>query len=268
MDGTIGARDLYDAPKPEFAYWVDPILIRGGSMLMGGPTKIGKSYMLIDAADSLAAGEPLWGHFAVPKPARVLYMDRELGRWGFQDRLHKRRPPHPNWIVAPRTMSFNPNTEEGLRDLVLLVDSEGIDVIIIDPAGRFLEDDVSGHDVARFIGQLDKLQSRFPNLAYILGHHSSQEPKNSVHRAGWDPLNIENFRGSTRWYGSVDTALMLAKEPKKNQLSYGSLWALKGRWAVRHCTPLSDMRFEFDEQYRVKMKIPAPPDVLAALLRK
>lgn len=256
-----GARDLSQAPLPEHPYWAEPVLLKGGSLLLGGPTKIGKSLMLMDAAASLASGGCLWGAYPIPSPARVLYLERELGLYGVQKRLHVRAAagapePSENWFVVSRSPKYNPATFQGLQELKALVGDIGAEVLILDPAGRFTLNDVYGPDVAQFFDHLDQLQADFPDLSYILGHHTAQQPKNTEGREGWDPLSVENFRGTTRWAGSVDTALMLARRPASGDPT--AKWFLDGRWVLRHAEDIEDTRFAVGHDFSVQVRGRAP----------
>ena len=62
-------------------------LLYEGMLLFGGKSKRGKSWLMLNLAVSVATGNPVWGHFAVPEPQPVLYVSLEDGRRRIQGRL-------------------------------------------------------------------------------------------------------------------------------------------------------------------------------------
>jgi hypothetical protein len=258
------ASKLAAAPLPAQPAWIEPgILLKGGSMLLGGPAAIGKSLALFDIADSLSRGAAaLFGHggFLIPAAARVLYVEREIGLYGVQKRLHERTKalgylPADDWYVVARSSRYNPATHGGLLELKALVADLGIDVLMLDPAGRFLANDISGPEVAQLFDHLDQLQADFPELAYILSHHFAQQPRSDQDRQGWDELSPENFRGSTRWHGSVDTKVMCARRDAPGD---PARWYLDTRWLTRHQEDPGDIRIAVEQNFTLRVRGVAP----------
>src|SRR5688500_5402581 len=93
--------DLYQTPLPENPSWVSGgVVPKGGIVVMGGPAKIGKTFLELDLAHSLAVGGPMWGtEYEVKDTAPVLIMEREVGVYELQRRVKvhykKRGTPPP-----------------------------------------------------------------------------------------------------------------------------------------------------------------------------
>ena len=71
---SIDAATLLDKPLPKSKFLVDG-LIPQGVHLISGSAKIGKSWLMLDLALKLAAGEPFWGMETVK--CGVLYLSLE-----------------------------------------------------------------------------------------------------------------------------------------------------------------------------------------------
>lgn len=249
---------LYAKPLPDVRSWVTPgVLPKGGIMLMGGLAKIGKSWLLMDLADCLAEGRPLWGveAFTVPEPVRVLYVEHEIGPWSMQERIHTKydalgREPSDRILLVSRQPSIAPTSEFGLRACVDLVRELDVQVVIFDPVGRMLMNDISSHEVGQFFSNVDRLLSEFSGngLSVVLSHHFTKPPKNDDEREGFDALSAYNFRGSGRWRDAPDTLITLERRP-----GHGSeLWRLNSRWEFRHGAEIADKTLALGADFAVK----------------
>ena len=75
--------DLIEKPLPTAPCWIEPaVLPKGAKMLFGGHAKIGKSFVMLELARSLALGKQPFAAPAlrVPSPTKVLLLEQELGR--------------------------------------------------------------------------------------------------------------------------------------------------------------------------------------------
>jgi RecA-family ATPase len=71
------ARDFPDNPS-----YIDPmILTKGGTLLLGGEAKVGKSFIMLELCRALTTGTPFMDNpsLTVPEPLRTLYIDAEVG---------------------------------------------------------------------------------------------------------------------------------------------------------------------------------------------
>ena len=74
--------DLILTPPVPQPMWVEPaILPKGGLLLFGGESKIGKSFLVLEMMRALATGEDMFGNpqFVIPERAKVVLIEQELG---------------------------------------------------------------------------------------------------------------------------------------------------------------------------------------------
>src|SRR5277367_3161954 len=80
-------RDFPDNPS-----FIEPsLLTKGGTLLLGGEAKCGKSFVMLEFCRALTTGKPLFGNplFTVPEPVKVLYVEAENGERSCKERLTK-----------------------------------------------------------------------------------------------------------------------------------------------------------------------------------
>jgi AAA domain len=77
-----------DDPGPT-PFLVEDLLVESAIAAIVGPPKKGKTWVLLDLAIAVAAGEPALGRFKVPKPGPVLLILEESGRAALHRRLDK-----------------------------------------------------------------------------------------------------------------------------------------------------------------------------------
>ena len=110
---SIDAATLLDKPLPKSKFLVDG-LIPQGVHLISGSAKIGKSWLMLDLALKLAAGEPFWGMETVK--CGVLYLSLEDTLARIQSRLMKltdEAPSNLRFAVTAGTIGNGLDTEIG-----------------------------------------------------------------------------------------------------------------------------------------------------------
>src|SRR5229473_198865 len=86
---AVRAVDLFATQfPPDFSYVEPGILVKGGTLLLGGLAKIGKSLVMMEVARSICTGKPLFNNpqFHVPAKKKVLYIEAENGPRSVKDR--------------------------------------------------------------------------------------------------------------------------------------------------------------------------------------
>src|SRR5262249_48159066 len=64
---------------------VEDLIIRGGPLVLGGPSKSRKTGLAIALGVSLASGQPFLNRFVVPRPVRVAIFSGESGQEVIQE---------------------------------------------------------------------------------------------------------------------------------------------------------------------------------------
>lgn len=175
--------------KPE--QLVKDVLYPGDKMLLAGPSKAGKSYLLIELCIALATGSEWLGHPC--KEGKVLYINLEL-----KTDNRKRR-----FKLVRDAMGADPNLvrknihyldlrgksaplEQLSNSIIRRATTHKYHAIVIDPIYKvMMGDENSAEAVGKFCNQLDKLAESLDAAVLYCHHHSkgSQGQKQSMDRA-------------------------------------------------------------------------------------
>lgn len=233
------------------------ILPKGGFFLFGGEPGVGKSLFILNLMRRIMGQRPstfpAYPALALgDKCERALYLDAEVGRHGLWERvkgIFDTPPPH-GFVYTTETSELTLDTEAGRGRLKKLIDTAKPEIVIVDPVSSFMAgSDSDNSNVADFFRTLRWLQEQQPDpLTFILCHHFRKKPSE---REDWDPLDLENFRGATKWISEAWTILPLADIDRSKR-------SVKARWGkVRHGPqPEGTWRFRFDENQRMVEQVP------------
>ena len=155
--------DLIETEIPVPKQVIDGILNQGAKMTIGGASKAGKTWLLMDVAFAIASGEPWLGIDTFR--GRVLYVNLEIQKHFFRERgrliikTRGYRGDVPN--LAMWTLRGHFMTAERFKTAIL----EGIgekkyDVIIVDPLYKLL----NGAD-ANSAGEMQKILAELEQIA-------------------------------------------------------------------------------------------------------
>lgn len=184
-------------------YLIGPELLpEGGKLFLAAAEKTGKSFLLLNAALDMAAGRHLWnGPFPIPRPLRVLYLDKELG----PKRLKKRLATMVSGPLLGGSIFFESKnskallTEEGYKLIIELALMCRADVIIYDPLVKFYPglDENSTADMSMAMYYLDIIM-KHTGTTTIVAHHLSKP--NVIPKKG-----AQRMRGSSALAADLDT---------------------------------------------------------------
>ncbi len=164
------------------------ILRKGHKMLIAGPSKAGKSFLLIELAICIAAGKK-WLGFEC-REGKVLYINLEVDGDSFMHRVHN--------VAAEMKLKVSPNLDIwNLRGKNTVIDKltpklirratgKGYDAIIFDPLYKINQgDENSAAEMGRFFNQLDYICTTLRTSVICCHHHSKggQGGKFSIDRA-------------------------------------------------------------------------------------
>ncbi len=166
------------------------ILRCGHKMLIAGPSKAGKSFLLMELAIAISEGRE-WLGFPCKK-GRVLYVNLEIDRASCIHRfaeiykaMHLQHPCAENlvlWNLRGKAVPL----DKLVPQLVRRVQNQHFDAIILDPIYKVITgDENSASDMAFFCNQFDKICAETGCAAIYCHHHSKgdQGQKNARDRA-------------------------------------------------------------------------------------
>ena len=169
--------DVWSAIPPLADCLIDGVLRKGHKMLVSGPSKAGKSFLLLELAIAIAEGTSWLGWNC--KQGRVLYVNLELDRSSCLHRIKdiyeaqgNLRPTIENldiWNLRGKSM---PMTDLAPR-LIRRALKRHYSAVIIDPIYKVITGDENSADqMAKFCNNFDKVCSDLQCAVIYCHHHS------------------------------------------------------------------------------------------------
>ncbi len=197
---TIDGATLMSQPLRPPNFIVDSLLSQGLHILAGSP-KVGKSWLALWLAVTVAKGEPVWG-MAV-KPGSVLYLCLEDSQLRIQNRLFQITEDAPATVhFCTEASLLGHGLEEQLENF--LAERPDTVLVIIDTLQMVRNtryDNTYANDY-RDLSALKQIADHH-GLALLLIHHLRKEPAEDV---------FNRISGTTAISGAVDTSLTLVEE--------------------------------------------------------
>lgn len=183
-------------------------LIPNGLVILGAPSKIGKSWFCLQLANAVARGDSNFLGFNVNK-GKVLYLALEDSEYRIKERSTKQGNIPSNDVYFWTKSSTLKKDGAGLiNELeIFLANIDGISLIIIDVFQKIrdeqgLKESSYSYDY-RNLGQLKELADKHA-ISILLVHHTRKMKDLD------DPFN--NLSGTTGIMGSADTSLILDQD--------------------------------------------------------
>lgn len=251
-DDEIAEEAAKDAPKPEAAApvqsgplqlfdfatlfledveeepdYVEPDLIGpGGFMLLAGPPKAQKSFLLQDFLVACATGGRFLDHFHAPRPLRVFYLQAEMN-----EKLLRRRakamvgltPTQLDLLAGNLIVSNRFRMVLGENGVAATVEAingafmgEVPDIIAMDPLANLFdqENESDNTQVMKFLTQrVEAVRQRVnPMAAIVMAHHVTKKSSEEIAK---DPF--VTIRGGGALRGYYDAGLVLFR---KNEIGH------------------------------------------------
>jgi hypothetical protein len=202
----LASSEILDAPVAQ-TWLIKNVLEVGGLAMLVGESGVGKSFVVIDMAVSVALGEAWLGSAVVQGPVFVIAGE---GHSGFRNRL-RAIEKHRNRSLTHAPLFFS-NAAISLIDPRSVIEARAAiekmetmhgapALIIIDTLHRNAggADENSAKDISAVLKEIDsKLRVFGKSCAVLIVHHSGHGDK-------------ARARGSSSLYGAMDTELMLKK---------------------------------------------------------
>ncbi len=184
---TIG-REIIENP-PELAEEViQGVLRRGHKMLICGPSKAGKSFLLMELCAALTEGEN-WLRFPCRK-SHVLYINLEIDRNSAINRISKiyealqytANGSFDLWNLRGKAIPLDKLVPKMIRRMK----DKNYDVVVVDPIYKVITgDENNASEMAMFCNQFDKICAETGCSVIYCHHHSkgTQGQKNVIDRS-------------------------------------------------------------------------------------
>jgi hypothetical protein len=247
--GLETGADLLKADFPPERYWLPHFLPKSSIVLMGGQAKIGKSWLVGNMTRSLTLGEPFlenepgyrqlgsndprWSTPIPSRAARVLVIDKEVGRRSLKGRLgsiyesdYASNPTSTDRLIREHLFinskdsggddyvppSFSSN--EGEDKLQMLCEAVCPEVLILDPIGKMHHyDENSAGQIQSLYDRLERIQNLLKKFetTILIVHHFGKPARQIPGGTNADPLDQYNFRGSSKWFDLPDGLITCAR---------------------------------------------------------
>lgn len=175
-DTTLG--DVWDNPPPLKEELIPGILRVGHKMLISGPSKAGKSFLLMNLAISMAEGVEWLGMKC--KQGKVCYVNLELDEASCIHRfkeIYLRRKLDPNHVRDIDIWNLRGHAVPMDRLAPILIHrfkDKGYEAIIVDPIYKVITgDENSATEMSQFCSYFDRVATEM-KVAMIYCHHHSK----------------------------------------------------------------------------------------------
>jgi hypothetical protein len=213
---------------------ISGVLHQGCKLALGGGSKTFKTWTLLDLAMSVAHGEP-WLGFPTAR-ARVCYLNLELPKWGFRDRLRavarsREIVIQPDWFKIWNLRGHAAPFDELLPRLA--GDLKGFGLLILDPIYRIYgdADENSARDMAALLNQFEKLAQETGAATAFASHFAKGNA------AGKD--SIDRISGSGVFARDPDAILTFTRHTEEGAFTVDA--------TLRNCAPVQPfvVRWEY-----------------------
>lgn len=206
---TFSYQDLLAISEQETDWVLSDLIAPGDKVLLSGPMKAYKTWIMLDLARALVTGKPFLqrGEWRAKRPRRVLVVEEEGSRDAFSKRIKRMglTVKEGARIVFLHREGIRFTEPDTIAFLIDLCRSAEIDVLFLDPLQRMIPgiDENNSAETGVVWDEVFRLQHTCPGLVVCIAHHA-----NKTERLTW-----ESVRGSSRHGGEVDVGIFVEKHP-------------------------------------------------------
>lgn len=176
---TESLADVWDDMQPLAEELIEGVLRVGHKLLIAGPSKAGKTFLLMNLAVSFAEGIPWLGMNC--KQGKALYINLELDKVSCEHRfkeIYKKlgiTPDNLQSIIVWNLRGKAAPIEKLAPSIIHRFKDKGLEAIIIDPIYKILgnADENNAGDMTKFCNQFDRIALEC-NCSVIYCHHHSK----------------------------------------------------------------------------------------------
>ena len=201
----LDLKTITTEPTPPVNWAIDGLIAEQDFTFISGIGGIGKSYVAISTAVSLATQEPLFGHFKVAACYNVLYIDMEMAETEGVRRFSRMlrgvgaegsKAPGNLFVGVRGTLQLD--DEKAVHDLDDYIVNNKIDFVVIDSYRRVYSGD-------------DKDSMTSNRVFKVLAHLRAKHSVGFIFIAHWRKKSAESALNDTteRLLGSVDQRNMI-----------------------------------------------------------
>jgi len=212
--------ELLKIKIPAIPMLVDRILYEGSGMLVYGKSNAGKSLYALELAMALAKGVTFLDEYAIRRPIRVLYVQREGGKAQmirrYQRMSHILEPcPEHIKLWYPKEKFFL-NDEESMNCMVEKFKTYQPEVVILDPLNQMVKGSLTDDEVASSVTLNLNVLKYTHNICPILIHHTHKDRFATTY-GGRIEEGVNSIFGSYIWYSWPDTVFEFRKDFVKDK---------------------------------------------------
>ena len=217
------ASELANAVSTRPVYVIGGILPVGGTAIVAGAPKLGKSGIVMNAAKSVCEGGLFLGVFPCVK-GNVAYIQTEIPQWALSERLKKMGDvPAGLFIWSPRRFHVNKWVDQGMKrietgndercgELVNILRSKAVSLVIFDPFTHFHGLNENNVEHMSHVFEIFQAIARLTPCGILLVHHHRKVARSESKYQG-----AEDMRGSMALYAEPDAVMSIYAEDQRIQ---------------------------------------------------
>lgn len=175
------------AKEVQVEWVIEGLLQKQGSMLLTGPSGVGKTQLSLRFAMSLALGHPYLG-FSVDAPHRIMFLSLEMGLADIKYFLSQMAENlnddemevlQENLLIVPVGTSIYLDKEAEQKRLESLINEHRPDGIMYDSLGSTTADELSSETVVKAITDWDAIvRQKFDVFSWFIHHQRKAQAQN------------------------------------------------------------------------------------------
>lgn len=185
-----------------------PWLPKQGLAMIFAPRGVGKTFVALHVAYAVASGGEMFGRWAAPEPATVVYLDGEMPAATMQERLAAIVRASEHEAAFERLRIITPDLQPaGMPDLSTDAGQEAVNMALPVDTALIVVDNLS--TLIRS-GKENEAESWQPVQSWALAHRAKGRSVLFVHHAGKGGAQ----RGTSRREDVLDTVIALRRPPE------------------------------------------------------
>lgn len=212
---VVDVSELQDKTLPPMKWLIDDLLPVGGVVMLSAKPKMGKSFLAIQLALTVASGGEFLGFQA--QKHEVLYIDLETSQRSMKNRISMMTADAPKglYLMTPQEVFEFGNIGNGFESQVdyFLESHKGVKLVIVDTYGLIQGSRPSQYVYRQEYGEISHLNSwaRKKGFTLVLIHHQNKQD---------DYANpVQGISGSTGITGGLQAYYILSKRDYTDKMT-------------------------------------------------